>query len=143
MNSIQLSQKHGVNPALMQCFYCMKDVGVALMGRINALSAKAMREAGLLHDRDSEDPEAPRKVCLDKRPCNECAEYMRQGIIFISVDESRSDDKQNPYRSGGWAVVSEAFVRRMVTPSELASTILKQRVAFLPDDAWDVLGLPR
>ena len=80
--SIQLSPQHGVNPSVEQCFVCMKDVGVVLFGRMRG------------------DAEAPRKVCLPNRePCDECKGYMDQGVILISVDESKTDDPQNPWRS--------------------------------------------
>jgi len=121
--SIRPSPKHGVNPSLDQCFYCLKDKGVILFGRIQG------------------DNEAPKRVCLDRAPCNECAELMRKGIILISVDEARSTDQSNPYRTGGWVVVKEDFVKRAIQ-GELGAVVLKQRIAFVPDDAWNMLGLP-
>jgi hypothetical protein len=33
-DSIRLSEKHGVNPSLMLCFYCGEASGVALLGRL-------------------------------------------------------------------------------------------------------------
>lgn len=124
--SIQLSPQYGVNPALEQCFVCMKDVGVVLFGRLR------------------DDAEAPRKVCLPGRePCDECKGYMEQGVILISVDESKTDDPQNPWRSGGWIVVRDAAIKRLISNAELRDHILKKRVAFIPDQAWDALGFPR
>jgi len=140
---IYLSQAHGVNPSLDQCFYCMKDKGVILFGRLREKQAEALRKSGLIHD-SGLDPEAPRRICLDYVPCDECAGYMEQGVILISVDEEKSKgDLKNPYRTGGWVVVKEDAIRRMVTPSELAESIVLRRVAFLPDEVWDKLGLPR
>ena len=52
-------------------------------------------------------------------------------------------DDQNPWRTGGWVVVKDDMIRRAVTPPELANKILKQRVCFIPDEAWDLMGLPR
>ena len=109
----------------MQCFVCMKDVGVALFG--------AMKN----------DVEAPRRVCLDTTPCEECKGYMDQGIILISFDESKSDDMNNPWRTGGWCVVKEDFIKRHRLSSELEKKILEQRMLFLPDDYWNMIGLPR
>ncbi len=123
---ITLSDKHGVNPSLMQCFVCGKDVGVALFGRMKG------------------DQEAPRRVCLDQEPCDACREFMKLGIILISVDGERSkDDLKNPYRTGGWVVVTEDYIRRTVTEPELLKQTLEARVAFLPDEVWNALGLPR
>lgn len=127
MSSIRLSEKHGVNPSVEQCFYCMKDVGVILFGKMK------------------EDKEAPRQVCLgpNSEPCTECKEWMEQGVILVSVDEEKSDDPENPWRTGGWIVVVDKAIRDMVQPEELAETILEQRFAFVPDTAWEMLGLPR
>ena len=124
---IRVSEKHGVNPSLEQCFVCCKDVGVVLFGKLKG------------------DAEAPRRVCLgpNSEPCDECKGYMEQGVILISVDEARSDDRQNPWRTGGWCVVRDEFVTRVFEPGELVEQVLKQRVAFMPDEAWDILGLPR
>ena len=126
MGSIRVSKKHGVNPSLEQCFICMKEVGVVLFGELKG------------------DVEAPRKVCLgpNSEPCAECKGWMEKGIILISVDESKSKDMQNPWRSGGFIVVTEDYVRRVLTP-EMLDGVLEKRAAFIPDGIWDLIGLPR
>jgi len=125
--SIRVSEKHGVNPMLVKCFYCNEDTGeIALLGRLPG------------------DAAAPRQGVLDKRPCPKCAHCMEQGVILISVDEEKSKgDLENPFRTGGWVVVRAAFIKRIITPPELAKQILKHRVCFLPDEVWDKIGLPR
>jgi hypothetical protein len=125
--SIRLSEKHGVNPSVEQCFVCLKDVGVVLFGRLEG------------------DAEAPRKVCLgpSSEPCDECKKLMKQGVILISVDEAKTEDMQNPWRTGGWCVVKDDFIKRVFNPPELVEHVLARRMAFMPDDAWDALGLPR
>ena len=128
MSGILLSERHGVNPSVEQCFTCMRDVGVVLFGRLKG------------------DREAPHRVCLgpNSEPCAECKKHMAMGVILISVrDPDPKDDPQNPYRTGGWVVVRNEFIERVVTPKWLADDILKRRMAFVPDDAWDMLGLPR
>lgn len=123
---IRLSEKHGVNPAVEQCFVCMKDVGVVLFGRLR------------------DDAEAPRRACVSREPCAECQKLMELGIILISVDEKKSDgDMQNPYRTGGWCVVKEEAVRRMFDDGPILDSVLKYRMAFIEDEAWDKIGLPR
>jgi len=123
---ILLSEKHGVNPSVEQCFFCMKEFGLILFGRMNG------------------DAEAPRIVCRGDS-CDECRGLMKKGVIFISVDEARSTDLNNPYRTGGWCVIKDDAVRRMISVASkgLLEDILKKRVAFVPDDAWDLMGLPR
>lgn len=124
---IRLSEQHGVNPSVEQCFTCMKDVGVLLFGKMKG------------------DTEAPTRVCLghNSEPCDECKGHMEQGIILISVDEEKTEDMQNPWRTGGWVVVKEDFIKRVFQPEELVKDVLKRRMAFMPDDAWDLIGLPR
>ena len=122
-NEIRLSPKHGVNPAVPVCFFCGQDKNEVIL-------------AGRLRD----DAEAPRKAVWDKQPCDTCAEYMRQGVILISVREG--SDGENPYRTGGFAVVKAEAIERIVQPPELRAKILEARVAFIPDDAWLALGMP-
>ena len=92
-----------------------------------------------------EDAEAPRKVCLghDSEPCEECKKHMEMGIILISVDEAKSEDMNNPWRTGGWVVLKEEAVKRWGLPAELEQHILRRRLAFLPDEVWDAIGLPK
>ena len=142
---LYLSEQHGVNPSLDQCFYCMKDKGVILFGKMRQTQIKALRDAGLMHDKSENDPEAPRHVCMDMAPCNECAELMEKGIILISVDEKKTTDPKNPWRSGGWIVVAEDYIKRIgpdIFPG-IYESILEKRVAFVTDEVWDILGWPR
>lgn len=122
--SIKLSPKHGVNPAIPVCFFCNEAKNEIIL-------------AGQLQG----DQEAPHAAVWDKRPCDKCKELMQQGVIFISVREG--EQGANPYRTGGWVVVKEEAVRRIVQPTELLADILKSRVAFVPDEAWNKIGLPR
>ncbi len=127
---ILLSERYAVNPSVEQCFVCGQDVGVVLFGRLRG------------------DREAPRRVCFgpnspNSRPCRECEKYMKMGVILISVDESKSEDMMNPFRTGGWVVVGENFIKRTFKSKELVDAILKYRMAFVSDSAWGVLGLPR
>lgn len=123
-HKILLSKKYGVNPSLMTCFYCGEDSGIALFGHL------------------PNDAEAPfRAGVIDNVPCSKCKEYMKQGIILISVRNGESG--KNPYRTGGWLVLKEEALSQMgIQPQELLDSILKRRVAFIPDDTWAMLGLP-
>ena len=119
--NIRLSPKHGVNPAIPRCFYCGKDKNEILL-------------VGLMRD----DQEAPRNMVWDKRPCDECAGWMRQGVMLISVKDGESGE--NPYRTGCTVVVKEEVIAKIFKdPTE----VLKQRCAFVEDTIWDRLGLPR
>ena len=46
MSRIYLSRKHGVNPMLMNCFWCREPKGVALIGQPNASVRRALAAAG-------------------------------------------------------------------------------------------------
>jgi hypothetical protein len=119
--SIRLSPKHGVNPMVTHCFYCNEATGVALLGKLKG------------------DVEAPRAGVLDHEPCDTCAGYMEQGVILISVREGEPVD--NPYRTGGWAVVTVEAVERWFD-ADTAGRLVSRRVVFVPDAVWTALGLP-
>lgn len=121
--NVRLSPRHGVNPSIDQCFFCMKDVGVALLGHLK------------------DDAQAPRCTCFNMDPCAECAEFMKRGIILISVAND-SEDNTNPYRTGGWCVITEKAVKRIITTPDLLENVLAKRMAFVPDEAWVLVGLP-
>jgi len=40
-------------------------------------------------------------------------------------------------------VLTEAAVRKLIQPASLVNAIVKKRVAFVPDQVWELLGLPR
>lgn len=122
-SGIKLSPRHGVNPSLGICYYCNKENGeVILPGRLKG------------------DVEAPRAAVWHKQPCEECAGWMAKGIILISVRDDADPSDENPYRTGGWSVVTEEAIRRMLD-SGLAERLCSCRYAFVPDEAWEALGL--
>jgi hypothetical protein len=133
--SIRLDEKHGVNPTMSQCFFCGKDKDVLLIGK----PKKEMYEQGLC---ESDGRMKTRIGVIDMEPCNECADYMKQGIILISVKNEDVNSK-NPYRTGGWVVVKEDALDNSLTDPEMLRQIKKVRFCFVPDNAWDYLGLPR
>jgi hypothetical protein len=125
---IRVSEKHGVNPALEQCYICGDDKGVVLFGRLPG------------------DVEAPRQVVMDKDPCDKCRGLMKQGVILISVREEpavKGGKQEEPYRTGKLVVVRDAFIERVINDPQVRDQILKARVTFVPDAAWDMLGLPK
>ena len=124
--NIPFSDKHGVNPTIPKCFFCVEDKNeIILMGKLK------------------NDVKAPRGMVFDQVPCDKCAGYMKQGVILISVDEEKTDDPKNPWRTGGWVVVTADAVSRMPFEDSSRKDILKKRAAFISDELWDLLGLPR
>ena len=61
--SIKLSKKHGVNPTLLICPICKKDVGIGLLGRLKG------------------DAEAPRQMYGEL--CDDCK---KEYTVIIEVD---------------------------------------------------------
>lgn len=122
--TIRLSPKHGVNPMLTVCFFCGNDTGVALLGMLKG------------------DAEAPKRACVDRTPCANCAEHTKAGVFLIEVDEEKSPDRNNPWRTGRLCVIKEEAIKRMVAPGDFLDDILKQRMAFVPSTDWEAMGLP-
>lgn len=128
---MRVSPKHGLNPSLVNCYYCGEHKELALFGRLPG------------------DQEAPREAVHDLEPCDTCVDLMSRGVLFISVRDGEIDrtnqarDKiPNPYRTGGWVVVREEAVSRIVAP-DAAADLLRRRWAFIEDAVWDKIGLPR
>ena len=138
--SVVLDPTHGVNPSTACCFFCNEAKVLVLWGRLTQKQRTSFEEAGVPLGQDGG---APRNIMLDHEPCGRCKEYMKQGVILISVREPiPGDDPNNPYRTGRWVVIKEEAIRQIVQPKELADSIVEKRMAFVPDDAWEVLGLP-
>jgi len=123
--SIKLSERYGVNPAIPKCYYCNEDKNLLiLVGRLPG------------------DAEAPQGRVWDKEPCDKCQEWMKQGIILVSVDESKTEDRGNPWRTGGWVVIREEAFRRMFS-GDIVERVCKSRFCFVPDEVWDQVGFER
>jgi len=120
--SIKISPKHGLNPSVVKCYFCGGGHSVVLFGRLKG------------------DVEAPREVCVDRVPCDECEALMRQGVLLISVRDG--EQGEDPYRTGGWCVVKDDALC-FVSDDEVRASILRKRAAFIPDQVWDLVGLPR
>jgi hypothetical protein len=116
-DSIRLHSKYGVNPTIPVCFICGKDKNeVVLLGA-------------------AYKKEAPMHMCLDKEPCEECQKMMKMGVLLVSVQNGT--DQNNPYRTGNICVLKQEAAKR------LFNNIGDSRVAFIEDEAWDKIGLPR
>ena len=120
MSSIRLHPKHGLNPTMPVCFYCRKDTGeVALLGA-------------------AYKGEAPRRLILDKQPCEWCQANMKLGIILVACHNGTEAD---PQPAGQYAVITEGAATRMFRPAAMLEQVLRQRMAFLDTETWTLLGL--
>lgn len=123
MKPLRLHPEHGVNPTIPTCYFCNKPKNeVALLGA-------------------AYKGQAPMHLCIDKQPCEECAGWMTQGVIFCSVRDGESGE--NPYRTGKWCVIKAEAVERWhdLDPGK-KEHILKARFCFIEDKVWATLGLP-
>ena len=124
---MKLHPKYGVNPTLTTCFICGETNEIILVGA----HTKKLEEAGIARS----DGEMPMQIgAINKEPCQKCKEYMKQGVILISVRDGESGD--NPYRTGGWVVVKKEAAKK-IFGDKIKS------IAFVEDKLWDKVKLPR
>ena len=77
---IKLSKNYGVNPTILLCPICGKDVGIGLVGKLPG------------------DKEAPKYSIGPKCPfCQEVED--KDGCVIIEVQDGEENSK-NPYRTG-------------------------------------------
>lgn len=82
----------------------------------------------------------PRIAFFDKVPCDECKEYIKQGIVIISVRDGELGD--SPYRTGGWWVIKEDAIKKILCNNwSLWKEVKRTRIAFMPDSVCKMLGL--
>lgn len=114
--------KDGDFVGMMNCFYCNKPKAIALDRRMK----KSL----------------PREAVYDKEPCDDCKKYMEQGIIFISVKPAIQEERENPYRTGGWWVIKEEAVKKFLS-GEMLKDVLRKRVCFVEDEVCEKIGLKK
>jgi hypothetical protein len=121
------------NAAVTKCYFCGESYEVVIN---TLLTAKAAREVEELNGK-----------VIDMNPCNKCEEYMKQGIMLITFDPAKSDPEwnkssmPNPYRTGGFFVVTESAFKRIFHPKKLVDYGLKARWLFIEHEAAVQLGL--
>lgn len=79
-------------------------------------------------------------VGIADRFCEQCEDYANQGIIFVGIDESKTEDMSNPYRTGLFAVVKEAAVKKFIH-EPLLSKVLDKRMTYIEHDTAVQLGM--
>lgn len=85
MSKIRLSKKHGVNPSIMVCPCCSKDVGVALLGQL------------------PKDAEAPMHIA-DSEPCKECKTLAETHLVIVSSNDGK-------HMTGSYVAIEESAAR--------------------------------
>lgn len=121
-----------IEVALTKCYFCQNDSDIIINTKPTPYMANQVES---MHQKT---------VSMD--PCRECAEFMKQGVILIAIDEDKSGPDwnnwgmPNPYRTGGWWVVRDDFVHR-VFDEAAAKYVCKHRFAFVSQDAAEMVGL--
>jgi len=121
-------------------------IGVALVKRACPVCGKEQDGEIIINTRPSKrraaEVEKLNGKCVGfmEEPCSECQEFMKQGIILVTVDESKTDDPSNPYRTGGFFVVTEEAVKRSFN-AEMADELIETRAGFIEHKAAVQLGL--
>lgn len=115
-NNITLSKKHGVNPSMMKCFWCMEEcTGIALLGKLK------------------NDEEAPKEIIdWSYKPCSKCEKEMKKGIHLIGVSDTPLVEGQPPigisdggeiYPDGSWSVARKEWVKGFLSDTENADMV--------------------
>jgi hypothetical protein len=118
--------------ALTKCYYCQKDHQILLNTRPHTFNKRVAEAHGKI---------------VDMSPCTECEGFMKKGIILITIDHEKSEPDwfkermPNPYRTGGWFVVTEDAVRRMFNGKRELNFALKERWIFIEHEAAKRVGL--
>lgn len=112
--------------ASTRCFYCGNDHGLVMNKVLTKKHAKEVKEMN-------------GKV-VSMEPCPKCKEWMEKGVILIEVLDGT--DPKNPYRTGGFAVLTEDGIKRCFPP-EQAEIALKHRYCFVEQSIWKAIGLPQ
>ena len=117
-----------------KCFYCGEDWEIVL-------SRRGMLEGSEGERKFKENFDG--KI-ISKDPCNKCQEYMKMGIILISIRDGDGLD-ETPYRTGGFWVLKEEAIKRLLNKdfAELLAKVLKSRAMWIEDSTCRAIGLEK
>lgn len=122
---IRPSKKHGLNPALVDCFFCGKEKSVAMLGKLKG------------------DQKAPTHILMDYEPCTECAAKQAQGITFVEVTDTPGyigmpEIHKNVWPTGRWCVCKESILDAF-KEGPIVDQIRKRRVALIGKEMFDAI----
>ena len=106
-----MKEKDIIGTALVHenCPICGKKINEQIMMN-SRLTEKNAEEIKSFHNKS---------VGYSEEPCDECKELKKQGFIFIEVDESKTEDKSNPYRTGNMWVIKKEAAERIITNKDI------------------------
>ena len=129
-DSIRISEKHGVNPAMTQCFWCGE-----------------LKNELVLFGRVKNDLKAPRVVMFNYSPCDKCQEGFDQGITVIEASSEPTHKNQaviqeGCYPTGRLVVIKEEAAERMfgeLFEGDMAENVLRKRQCFMEPEVFEPL----
>ena len=106
-----MKEKDIIGTALVHenCPICAKKINEHIMMN-STLTEKNAEEIKSLHNKS---------VGYSEEPCDECKEHKKQGFIFIEVDESKTKDKSNPYRTGNMWIIKKEYAERIIINKDI------------------------
>ena len=125
--SIKISPKHGVNPSIQKCFWCQKEMGLVLFGKMK------------------DDAEAPKYVTLDYVPCDECKAKWEKGIAVIEAAhepfyENQPEWGKDAYPSGRMMVVKREAMQQMLSGNpDLCEAVMEAGKTYMERDVFEEL----
>ena len=110
------------------CKVCCKEMDgpIVMNTKLNKSSAKKVKE---MHGK---------VISWAKELCPECQKMHELGFIFIGVDEKKTDDVTNPYRTSNIWCVKQEYAVTFFKPDEPP----KSGVAFIDWRVAAQVGLP-
>lgn len=110
--SIKLSPKYGVNPSMIQCFFCGEETGeIALLGRL------------------PKDAEAPKHAVANHEPCKKCKERFSTGFVIFEALPDRT-------LTGTYWIMDNEHMRTI-----LSDSMFKRGKALVTEEQARTLGL--
>lgn len=120
-----------------------KDNYVAVTYKACPICGKKDEEQSevLLHRRFGDISKLHNQINGYGHPCKECKEMTDKAILFIVIDEDKSENIQDPYRTGEMYGMSEEYVNRVIT-EPLLEQILRVRFTYIDWKTAKYIGLP-
>ena len=126
-----------------------KQIGVAVPKNYCFICAKLVDQDVIMNTKATKSAADKVKalhgavVGFMEEPCNECKEQMKKGVIIVTMNSDKTDDPNNPYRTGGFFLVTEDYIGRLLEEKEhkeLKETVLTKRYMFLEHVVAEKLG---
>ena len=93
---INLSPKYGVNPSVLHCFICGKEIGLALLGKLK------------------DDAEAPHDISNPNELCDDCKKALEKGKFILEVEDN--SEENNPKRTGRYVRIKKDALPDIKSP---------------------------